>query len=139
MIWTGELETALRDDWAAGLSASQIARKFGLTRNAVLGKKHRMKLESRAREWTTQERLERKRAQHAKHERARRARRREERAATYPEPILYQGRFVPLLELEPGECRFPYGEGPFTFCGCVASHGSYCAYHDRETHAERAR
>lgn len=38
-----------------------------------------------------------------------------------------------LLDLEHNQCRYPFGEGPFTFCGClVAGEGrSYCADHER--------
>lgn len=40
--------------------------------------------------------------------------------------------YVPLTDLTPGDgrCRYPYGDGPFTFCGCTAVPGiSYCAPH----------
>lgn len=36
---------------------------------------------------------------------------------------------VSLLDLEPETCRWPYGEGPFTFCGHPAVFGSYCGPH----------
>lgn len=48
MSWTDERVTLLRDLWAKGLSASQIAVQLGgVTRNAVIGKAHRLGLESR--------------------------------------------------------------------------------------------
>lgn len=36
-----------------------------------------------------------------------------------------------LLDLEKGECKWPYGDGPFTFCGRKASdtYPSYCVHH----------
>jgi GcrA cell cycle regulator len=34
-----------------------------------------------------------------------------------------------IPELEPDHCRYPYGEGPFTFCGHKKFQGSYCAAH----------
>jgi GcrA cell cycle regulator len=37
-------------------------------------------------------------------------------------------RHVSLLELGNNECHWPYGEGPFTFCGNRAD-GTYCAAH----------
>lgn len=49
-----------------------------------------------------------------------------------------------LMELEPGECRYPYGDGPFTFCGHKAVEGfSWCGPHKNlctgiGTYAERA-
>ncbi len=43
MNWTDERVAMLRKLWAAGLSASQIAKELrGVTRNAVIGKIHRL-------------------------------------------------------------------------------------------------
>jgi hypothetical protein len=37
---------------------------------------------------------------------------------------------VDFLDLEDGHCRYPYGGGPFTFCGMPRRDGSsYCAAH----------
>ena len=48
MSWTEERMQALSELWAQGLSASQIASKLGgVTRNAVIGKAHRMGLQCR--------------------------------------------------------------------------------------------
>ncbi len=51
MSWNDERVEILRQLWTEGLSASQIAERLGggLSRNAVIGKVHRLKLESRAR------------------------------------------------------------------------------------------
>lgn len=50
MNWTDERVETLRKLWAEGLSASQIAAQLGgVTRNAVIGKVHRLKLSSRGR------------------------------------------------------------------------------------------
>tara|TARA_Y100000590_G_scaffold364139_1_gene422297 strand:+ start:53844 stop:54332 length:489 start_codon:yes stop_codon:yes gene_type:complete len=49
MAWTDEKVELLRKLWSEGLSASQIANKIGdVTRNAVIGKVHRLGLEGRA-------------------------------------------------------------------------------------------
>lgn len=37
-----------------------------------------------------------------------------------------------LNDLEPHHCRWPYGDGPFVFCGHPKDEGSYCAYHARQ-------
>ncbi len=51
MSWTDERIELLRTLWSEGLSASQIAARIGggITRNAVIGKVHRLGLEGRMR------------------------------------------------------------------------------------------
>lgn len=50
MNWTEERVELLKKLWAEGLSASQIAAQLGgVSRNAVIGKVHRLKLSSRGR------------------------------------------------------------------------------------------
>ena len=49
MSWTDERVDLLKKLWADGLSASQIAGELGnVTRNAVIGKVHRLGLSGRA-------------------------------------------------------------------------------------------
>jgi len=49
MAWTDERVELLKKLWADGLSASQIAGRLGgVTRNAVIGKVHRLGLSGRA-------------------------------------------------------------------------------------------
>ena len=50
MSWTPEREEKLKQLWKKGHSGSQIARLLGdgATRNSVLGKSFRLKLQSRA-------------------------------------------------------------------------------------------
>ncbi len=50
MSWTEEREQRLKDLWEKGYTASQIAKMLGggTTRNAVIGKAHRLKLAARA-------------------------------------------------------------------------------------------
>ena len=49
MSWTPERENKLRELWKKGHTASQIASLLGnTTRNAVIGKAHRLNLEARA-------------------------------------------------------------------------------------------
>ena len=49
MSWNEDREQRLRDFWEKGYTASQIAEKLGegTTRNAVIGKAHRLKLAAR--------------------------------------------------------------------------------------------
>ena len=49
MSWTDEKVKKLRDLWTKGHTASEIAALLGdTTRNAVIGKAHRLELEERA-------------------------------------------------------------------------------------------
>ena len=49
MSWDDNKTNLLKEYWTKGLSASQIAKKIGdVTRNAVIGKAHRLNLEARA-------------------------------------------------------------------------------------------
>ena len=49
MSWTDEKVNKLREFWTKGHTASEIARMLGeTTRNAVIGKAHRLNLEERA-------------------------------------------------------------------------------------------
>jgi GcrA cell cycle regulator len=49
MTWTNDRITTLNELWSAGFSASQIAQRLGgVSRNAVIGKVHRLGLAGRA-------------------------------------------------------------------------------------------
>ena len=47
MVWTDEKVTELTKMWEAGRSITQIGKALGLTRNAVVGKAHRLGLSKR--------------------------------------------------------------------------------------------
>lgn len=134
MSWTEERIDTLKTLWAAGLSCSQIANKLELTsKNAVIGKVHRLGLEKRVK--TPQERPSGS------------ALKRRPRASKRPlgygpptRPSPFQARAVeqpslqvPLLELHSGQCRFPTHEnGQHLFCGQAAERAEvYCAAHCR--------
>lgn len=34
-----------------------------------------------------------------------------------------------IMDLKPGQCRWPHGEGPYLFCGSPTEGKSYCPYH----------
>lgn len=45
-----------------------------------------------------------------------------------------------LLDLKPGQCRFPRGDDlPFSFCALPVTRGSYCAEHARLCFDPRAK
>lgn len=122
-----------------GLSASAIAARLGngISRNAVIGKLHRMGIRVSA-DRPGGARLaagrKRKRTLEPKLTTQVRSRLRPDldmlaalRAMPDPEP----GSTVSLQDLEAHQCRFPYGEkAPFRFCGCAVSEGlPYCDKH----------
>ena len=45
--WTDEIIDVLRSLWAEGFSTNEIARRVGMTKNAIVGKSHRLGLPSR--------------------------------------------------------------------------------------------
>jgi GcrA cell cycle regulator len=47
MEWSDEVITLLRGLWAEGLSTAEIGRRLGVTKNAIVGKAHRLDLPAR--------------------------------------------------------------------------------------------
>lgn len=153
MNWTDERVELLKKLWSDGLSASQIAAELGgVTRNAVIGKVHRLGLSGRAK---------------AAPAAAPRARKPRPVVASAPAPVrtMVSGNTAlapvlrPMIVAEPEEvsdpvanvvpmterctildlteftCRWPVGEpgkSDFFYCGSRTKTGlPYCAYHSR--------
>lgn len=132
MSWTDERIEKLKQLWADGLSASQIARTLGeVTRNAVIGKVHRLGLAGRA----TTHRAERPRAAvPARIAPPRVAPIKAEPVAEEPlEPMPENA--VSVLDLSNAVCKWPIGDpadSAFRFCGRKSKPGSpYCEAHAR--------
>ena len=134
MSWTDERVEALKALWIDGLSASDIAAELGgITRNAVIGKVHRLGLAGRA----GPARAERPRSS-ISHKSVVRM------AAPEPEiveedPIkLDDGNFATVLTINDRMCRWPIGdpsENEFHFCGRKPKSGSpYCEAHARKAY-----
>jgi GcrA cell cycle regulator len=129
--WSDDRVTTLKVLWQSGASASQIARQLGgVTRNAVIGKVHRLGLSGRA-----------------KHSRPGRAPRisspraaRPARLTPPPRPQVRQavpvvlegpGLVADMSELRAHMCKWPIGDpkaADFSFCG-RATEGPYCPNH----------
>ena len=135
MSWTDERVTVLKKLWLEGLSASQIAKQLGgVTRNAVIGKVHRLGLSGRA----------------APSQPARavfKAPRAPRPASSTPvirrEPVLRaepvrvrapeQPGSATVLTLGSHMCKWPIGDPSsteFTFCGRGTA-GTYCSEHSQ--------
>lgn len=141
MKWTPEQDDSLREYVAANLSCSQIADEISTkhrivaSRNAVIGRLHRLGIKTR----TVTNGLGHLPSKKARAESVPVAK---PKAAPKPqrftcEPItgLRQADVVPLhlslIDLEPDQCRYPFGDGPYTFCGCAKFDDSpYCEPHD---------
>ena len=138
--WTEERVDQLRNCINAGLSCSQIACEIGVSRNAVIGKIHRLGLAPGRPVATPRERLAGREA-HAWRQRF--TQRRILRALFAHAPprtdvasALVEGAArCSLLELKQGKCRWPLsdpGEADFGFCGDEALRSMpYCAAHSR--------
>lgn len=136
--WTDERTNTLKKLWAEGNSCSVIARQLGgITRNAVIGKIHRLGLSGHV---TTQRKKQApwfRRARKAKAVRAgiARAKTWREIAKSLPQhplppPTVADVARVQLLDLESHHCRWPVGEPTQGFCGCTAVPSlPYCAGH----------
>lgn len=136
MAWAVENVETLKKLYADGLSGTQIAAVLGggITRNAVIGKIHRLGLVIP----TGTVRIDREKVLQGATQRLRRRRGRAELVPRPPrEPALERitqeltpSEFlsIPLEALTPDTCRWPRGDGPFTFCGQKPLGGSsYCA------------
>ena len=155
MSWTDERVEMLKKLWGEGLSASQIAGRLGgVTRNAVIGKVHRLGLSGRA--TTSRPRPQRSRNRIATPKRASKP-----RFAQSGNPALrslYQGEGeayvspaeefeIPLEErkslqdLTEDSCRWPIGDPQtpeFHFCNKNKVPGlPYCEHHSRRAFQPR--
>ncbi|MBX3570042.1 MAG: GcrA cell cycle regulator [Rhizobiaceae bacterium] len=159
MNWTEERVEALKKLWAEGLSASQIAAQLGgVSRNAVIGKVHRLKLSGRGRAQAAPARPK----SPAKAQPPVKAPPKapvpparvvdgDEIAVIEREPAPValapaatalgdaatrpESRMLDLIDLNERTCKWPIGDplAPgFHFCGAEASEtGPYCRYHAR--------
>jgi GcrA cell cycle regulator len=157
MNWTDERVELLRKLWSEGLSASQIAAQLGsVTRNAVIGKVHRLKLSSRGRTTAAPARQKKTTAGSVGTKSVTRnttVTRTVTIGATAlqtqfdAEPVARYhvrptenvvvpiSRRLQLVQLSERTCKWPNGDPlseEFSFCGNdAADTGPYCTYHSR--------
>ena len=127
MAWTDDRVEKLRELWDKGLSASQIAKELaeGVTRNAVIGKAHRMGLASRPSP-VKSDPAKRAAAAAAK----KKAAAPKKAPSTRVPPTTGK---VSILDLTESMCKWPIGhpgEENFHFCGKPSQPTfPYCAHH----------
>ncbi|MBL4787638.1 MAG: global cell cycle regulator GcrA-like protein [Kordiimonadaceae bacterium] len=120
MAWTEDRIEVLRTLWDKGLSASQIAKELGegVTRNAVIGKAHRLSLKSRPSPVKTDK----------------------DKKKVAPKRVAKKAdkTLVSLLDLTDRMCKWPLGhpgDDDFHFCGKASENGMpYCAGHCAEAY-----
>lgn len=151
--WTEERVESLRKLWADGLSASQIAAQLGnVSRNAVIGKVHRLKLSSRGRSTAATPRVKKATTSAPISKVVKSAPMRTVTATVGAtalkvmfdaQPVVrYRpaedvvvpiSRALQLVELTERTCKWPNGDPlseNFSFCGNdSAETGPYCGYH----------
>ena len=126
MSWTDDRVELLKKLWKKGYSASQIAEELGgnVTRNAVIGKAHRLGLSSRP----SPVKKSAEAAKKPKPAPAKAKKKPVEKPATEEEPEV-----VTILSLTERMCKWPIGhpgEPGFHFCGRKSMSGQpYCTYH----------
>ena len=155
--WTDDRVGALKKLWLEGQSASQIAKQLGggVTRNAVIGKVHRLGLSGRAapsqpaRTVAATFRTARPRPAPAAPAQPSAPRRLEavqpkpvQAAAPVPAPIPDLPGTATVMTLGAHMCKWPIGDPSsreFSFCGRRASEGVYCGEHARVAYQPQVR
>ena len=119
-VWTDERLDELKKLWAEGLSISQIGEALGVSRNAIAGKAHRMRLPKRPSPISK-----------SKTEKAKTAINEEEQDL----PLRLELR---QLEWSRSKCCWPTGDpkkNGFVFCGGAVVPGKpYCLQHCQEAY-----
>lgn len=144
-VWTEEEAKRAAAMWAAGQSARAIGVAFGITRNAAMGRLHRMGAKT--------PRYQGQRCvgddggpqapERTPYQRPRTFKAKPDFEPPAPEPGTDSA--FTTLDLQPGQCKWPITQdAPFMHCGQPIAEGSpYCPFHRRKahgpgTHSERA-
>lgn len=131
MAWTTEkVQTALNLA-SDGFTCAEIGERIGMSRNAVIGKFHRIGAKVGF-VWRAKA-VAGSKPPHQRKPRRQKLTRIILADIKLPEPIPSDAPpslDLSLFDLNQATCRWPYGDGPFFFCGhaCKPS-DSYCSYH----------
>ena len=122
MSWSDDRVALLKRLWGEGKTAAEIAKELGegVTRNAVIGKAHRLKLSSRMSPIQQNKKIKSDAAPPV------------QRKPMKKIPI-FKGKEIKMEDLRDKMCRWPNGDPQteeFSFCGCGAVEGlPYCPEH----------
>ncbi len=123
MSWSDDRVAVLKRLWGEGKTAAEIAKELGegVTRNAVIGKAHRLKLSSRLS--PIQQNTKKIKSDKVKPV---------QRRPMKNIPV-FKGKEVKMEDLREKMCRWPHGDPQsteFSFCGCNIVEGlPYCPEH----------
>ena len=133
MSWTDEKVAKLKELWGKGSTASQIAEIIGgISRNAVIGKAHRLNLSAKIKTRTAATNENFESAYQEKNNKIRKGRKSKFKS------LIIEKDFEPenpkqLEELDENSCKWPIGhpdESSFYFCGRTSLKDfSYCKLH----------
>tara|TARA_B000000609_G_C24082183_1_gene298077 strand:- start:196 stop:690 length:495 start_codon:yes stop_codon:yes gene_type:complete len=133
MSWTEEKVNKLKELWGKGKTASQIAEVIGgITRNAVIGKAHRLNLSAKIKTRATSSKENINVSEENRDNKIKRGRRSKFKS------LIIEKDFEPenpkqLEELDENSCKWPIGhpnEKSFYFCGRASLKDfSYCKLH----------
>jgi len=134
MSWSPEKEEKLRELWKKGHSASQIAGMLGdTTRNAVIGKAHRLNLEARMTSKKKQVTTDKEKNNSSKEYKTQKLGRKARFKALLLDKNFEGENPLKLEELTDKTCRWPIGhphEEKFYFCGRQSMEKlPYCKLH----------
>ncbi len=109
MVWTDEKIKNLKKLWQKGATTAEIAKKLGLSKNSIIGKVHRLNLETRPSPIKKTAPVKKAKETKTTNER------------------------IGIMELKLNTCRWPIGDptdDDFHFCGKNTATGKpYCAEH----------
>lgn len=136
MSWTDERVALLKKLWGEGKTAAEIAKALGdVTRNAVIGKAHRLKLSNRISPIQQNERKEDRAPEIKKPLKA--------KAIVMAKPANTSFKSLKMIELKERMCRWPSGDPKdedFSFCGCTSVPGlPYCEDHAKQAYQVASR
>lgn len=136
MAWTDEMVESLRQMWGEGLTANEIAKKLGVSKNSIVGKVHRLCLKARPSPIKKKDAEENEPVVDS----AVSVEVEDNNASVLSEPVKTKKRSsekvvtgMKLMQLDSHTCRWPLGDPrdeDFSFCGKKVRMGqTYCDEH----------
>jgi len=144
MVWTEEMVENLKKMWMHGLSTSEIAKKLGVSKNAIVGKVHRLNLSCRPSPIKKKDEIQKpvikkavkhvaKPEKNAVQEEKLQIEKIKENSSLEQKQKMSGDTLIRLTDLDSHTCRWPLGDPRdenFHFCGKKVRTGqTYCDEH----------